>query len=52
MTDMATKLKVRALRKSAKRNEKKRQIAESAINALQELGYANTSLRDIASKSG
>jgi AcrR family transcriptional regulator len=52
MTDMPTKLKVRALRKSAKRNEKKRQIAESAINALQELGYANTSLRDIAAKSG
>lgn len=52
MTDMPTKLKVRALRKSAKRDEKKRQIAQSAINALQELGYANTSLRDIATKSG
>ncbi|WP_443070248.1 TetR/AcrR family transcriptional regulator [Sulfitobacter sp.] len=49
---MPTKLKVRALRKSAKRDEKKRQIAESAIDALQELGYANTSLRDIAAKSG
>ena len=30
---------------------KKRPIAESAITALQELGFANTSLRDIAAKS-
>lgn len=51
MNEMPTKLKDRALRKSAKRDEKKRQIAASAIIALQELGYANTSLRDIAAKS-
>ena len=51
MNEMPAKLKARAERKSAKRDIRKRQIAESAIRALQELGYANTSLRDIADKS-
>ncbi|WP_149789390.1 TetR/AcrR family transcriptional regulator [Lutimaribacter pacificus] len=51
MNEMPAKLKARAERKTAKREEKKRQIAESAIEALKELGYANTSLRDIADKS-
>lgn len=51
MTGMPTKLKDRAARKSRKRDEKKRRIAASAIEALKELGYANTSLRDIAAKS-
>ena len=51
MNEMPAKLKARAARKSAKRDEKKRQIASSAIEALKELGYANTSLRDIAEKS-
>lgn len=51
MNEMPTKLRARADRKTAKRDEKKRQIAESAIEALKELGYANTSLRDIAAKS-
>lgn len=51
MNEMPTKLKASAMRKSAKRDEKKRQIAASAIKALEELGYANTSLRDIAAKS-
>lgn len=51
MNEMPAKLKARAERKSAKRDEKKHQIAESAIEALKELGYANTSLRDIAEKS-
>lgn len=51
MNEMPAKLKARAARKNAKRDEKKQQIAESAIEALQELGYANTSLRDIADKS-
>lgn len=51
MNQMPTKLKVRAERKNAKRDLKKRQIADSAIEALKELGYANTSLRDIAEKS-
>lgn len=51
MNELPTKLKARAERKSAKRDEKKRQIAKSAIEALKELGYANTSLRDIAEKS-
>ena len=41
MNEMPAKLKARADRKSAKRDEKKRQIAESAIGALKELGYAN-----------
>ncbi|KIN73337.1 Transcriptional regulator, TetR family [Sulfitobacter guttiformis KCTC 32187] len=40
------------MRKSAKRDSKKRQIADSAITALRTLGYANTSLRDIAEYSG
>lgn len=51
MNEMPAKLKARAARKNAKRDEKKRQIAESAVAALKELGYANTSLRDIAAKS-
>ena len=51
MNEMPAKLLARAARKSAKRDEKKRQIADSAIEALKELGYANTSLRDIAEKS-
>jgi AcrR family transcriptional regulator len=51
MNQMPTKLRARADRKTAKRDEKKRQIADSAIKALKELGYANTSLRDIAAKS-
>jgi len=51
MIEMPAKLKARKARKDAKRDGKKRQIAESAIEALKELGYANTSLRDIADKS-
>ncbi|MCA0869404.1 TetR/AcrR family transcriptional regulator [Seohaeicola saemankumensis] len=51
MNDFPAKLQARAARKTAKRDEKKRQIAASALNALKELGYANTSLRDIAEKS-
>ncbi|MBR9652725.1 TetR/AcrR family transcriptional regulator [Thalassovita aquimarina] len=51
MNEVPSKLKARAARKSAKREEKKRQIAESAIKALKELGYANTGLRDIAEKN-
>lgn len=51
MNEIPTKLQARAAKKNAKRDTKKRQIADSAISALQELGYANTSLRDIAEKS-
>ena len=51
MTAMPQKLKARADRKSAKRDAKKRLLAASAVRALTELGYANTSLRDIAEKS-
>lgn len=51
MNEIPTKLRARAERKTAKRDAKKRQIADSAILALKELGYANTSLRDIASNS-
>ena len=51
MTDTTLTIQARADRKSAKQDMKKRQIADSAIMALQELGYANTSLRDIAAKS-
>ncbi|MEP3946153.1 TetR/AcrR family transcriptional regulator [Ascidiaceihabitans sp.] len=51
MNELPAKLKTRADRKTAKRDVKKRQIADSAISALKELGYANTTLRDIAAKS-
>lgn len=51
MNALPKKLQVRSERKAAKREEKKRQIAESALAALKELGYANTSLRDIAERS-
>jgi AcrR family transcriptional regulator len=51
MNEMPSKLKARAERKVAKRDAKKRQIAQSAIEALKVLGYANTSLRDIAAHS-
>lgn len=45
------KLQERARRNANKRTEKKAMIVESAMQALQELGYANTSLRDIATKA-
>ncbi len=48
MTQTTAKLKVRSDRKQAKRQQKKDMIAKSALIALCELGYANTSLRDIA----
>jgi len=51
MNEMPTKLKFRAERKTKKRDEKKRLIAKSAIEAMKELGYANTSLRDITANS-
>jgi len=51
MNQIPSKLQLRAERKGRKRDEKKRQIAESTLSALKELGYANTSLRDIAAKS-
>lgn len=51
MTNLTPTLQARADRKSAKQDNKKRQIADGAITALQELGYANTTLRDIAAKS-
>ncbi|BCH35611.1 TetR family transcriptional regulator [Mesorhizobium sp. L-8-10] len=41
-----------AERKADKRVEKKRELARSAILTLAQLGYANTSLRDIATQSG
>ncbi len=51
MNELPAKLRQRNARKRAKREEKKLQIASSALEALKELGYANTSLRDIAAKS-
>lgn len=38
--------------KSAKRENKRKQLAGSAATALCKLGYANTSMRDIAEMSG
>ena len=46
------KMRKVAKRKADKRAEKKRELAESAILTLAQLGYANTSLRDIATQSG
>lgn len=51
MNELPAKLKTRTDRKTAKHDVKKRQIADSAISALKELGYANTTLLDIAAKS-
>ncbi len=50
--DKITRLDRQAEAKSAKRLLKKEQLAESAVNALKQLGYARTSLRDIAELSG
>jgi len=50
-TDTLTKLRDRANKKRKKRESKKRQIAQNAITTLKHLGYANTSLRDIAANS-
>ena len=47
----ADKLRDISAKKSAKRQEKKDAIALSAIEALKALGYANTTLRDIAANS-
>ncbi len=52
MSSLKTKLSDRAERKSKKREDKRRLLAESTANALCDLGYANTSLRDIAELSG
>lgn len=49
MNEISSKLSDRAARKNRKRDEKRQKIAESAIAALTQLGYANTSMRDIAS---
>ena len=56
MTEDATgiekKLRQRAMRKTQKRDAKRLELANSAVSALCSLGYANTSLRDIAEVSG
>ena len=53
MTDQKPmgKLAARAATKGAKREAKKRELAESAIEALKRYGYANTTLRDITAQS-
>lgn len=50
--DPTAKLEERADRKAAKREAKKTEIAISTLDALKQLGYANTTLRDIAAQSG
>lgn len=47
-----TRLEERARRKAAKRESKKTEIAVSTLDALKRLGYANTTMRDIAAHSG
>lgn len=54
---MATANKIVRLREEAtrrvdKRNGKKRALAEDTLSTLSQLGYARTSLRDIAEQSG
>ena len=51
MTQSITAPEGTAERKTQKRAEKKNRIAQSAIGALKNLGYAKTSLRDIAANS-
>lgn len=46
------KLRDLAEKKADKRAEKKRELADHAIKTLAQVGYANTSLRDIAAASG
>lgn len=50
--DKIARLAEKADAKSAKRARKKDELADSAIAALKQLGYARTSLRDIAELSG
>lgn len=52
MNSLPEKLQQRAQRNAQKRNEKKTLIADSALQTLHELGFANTSLRDIATRAG
>lgn len=52
MAGVPDKLVRRAAAKADKREEKRRALIESASDALRALGYANTSLRDIAEASG
>lgn len=42
----------KALKLSSKRAQRKQELANSAIDTLKQLGYARTSLRDIAEQSG
>ncbi len=46
------KLESKARKRSAKRSQRKDELADAAIEALKQLGYARTSLRDIAELSG
>ena len=50
--DKIERLNQRAAAKTAKRSRKKEDLADNAIMALKQLGYARTSLRDIAELSG
>lgn len=45
------RLKEEATRRSDRRNAKKRALAEHTLSTLSQLGYARTSLRDIAEQS-
>ncbi|MEZ5740307.1 MAG: TetR/AcrR family transcriptional regulator [Burkholderiaceae bacterium] len=46
------KLQLKARKQSAKRGQRRDELASAAIDALKQLGYARTSLRDIAENSG
>jgi AcrR family transcriptional regulator len=51
-TGKLAKLRDEAEKRSGKRADKKRELARNAIRTLGQLGYARTSLRDIAEQSG
>lgn len=50
--DKVVKLEAKVKKKSARRSRRREEIAEASINALKQMGYARTGLRDIAELSG
>lgn len=52
MSSLGDKLAARRDTRARKRDAKRRDIADSAIDALKTYGYARTTLRDIAAQSG
>ena len=51
-TTKFAKRRAEAAKRAGKRADKRRELAEHAISMFGNLGYARTTLRDIASQSG